>query len=228
MKQRWHKAMSVLVAILLASVGLLLSVSGSRGEEIYLKYKATVIEETKDYIIIKFQKRDIGLVSRKEAPLNSLSPQLTPNQFTSGQGQQGQVLSKTEFKKEILQELKGEIKKEVNKGIGPIDYGSAKGTVVRWAVGVPGVKVKLVRWLQGSSLLGIFKEFRKGAEFEATTDREGRYAFQKVPVGIYQFKWLPRGSDAWIRRLTDKPEVFVIKGKTVTVKTVGLSKPVLP
>ncbi|MFQ5917607.1 MAG: carboxypeptidase-like regulatory domain-containing protein, partial [Candidatus Binatia bacterium] len=82
--------------------------------------------------------------------------------------------------------------------------------------------------LEGSSLLGIFKEFKKGAEFETTTDREGRFFFPKVPVGSYQFKWLPKGSDAWIRRLTNKPDITLIKGKTVTVKTVDLRKPVLP
>ncbi|MFQ5851222.1 MAG: carboxypeptidase-like regulatory domain-containing protein [Candidatus Binatia bacterium] len=223
-----HQAISVLGGMILSSASVLLSVSGLSGQEILLKYKATVVEETEDYIIIKFQKRDIGLVTQREAPLRGSIPPLTQDKLNSDEGGQERSLSKAELKKEILQELRGEIQKEVNKGIGPIDFGSVKGRVVRRGMGVPGVKVKIVRLLQGSSLLGVFKEFKKGAEFETTTDRDGRYAFQEVPVGSYQFKWLPRGSDAWIRRLTDKPDVIVIKGKTATIKKVELSKPVLP
>ncbi len=223
-----HRVISVLGAMLLSCVGLLLSVSGSRGEEIYLKYNATVVEETEDYIVIKFQKRDIGLVVRGSSP-PAISPVRTQERLIlNNKGGQEQSLSKAELKKEILQELKGEIKKEVNKGIGPIDYGSAKGKVVRLGRGVPGVKVKIVRVLKGSSLMGIFKEFKKGAEFETTTDREGRFFFPKVPVGSYQFKWLPKGSHNWIRRLTDKPDITLIKGLTFDVKTVELSKLVLP
>ncbi len=223
-----HRVMSVLGAMLLSCVGLLLSVSGSRGEEIYLKYNATVVEETEDYIVIKFQKRDIGLVTQGNIPPVTPPVRAQDKLDFNNKGGQVQALSKAELKKEILQELKGEIKKEVNKGIGPIDYGSAKGRVVRLGRGVPGVKVKIVRVLQGSSLMGIFKEFKKGAEFETTTDREGRFFFPKVPVGCYQFKWLPKGSDAWIRRLTDKPDITLIKGQIFDVKTVELSKLVLP
>jgi hypothetical protein len=77
-------------------------------------------------------------------------------------------------------------------------------------------------------VLGIFKELKKGAEFEITTDQDGRYTFQEVPVGNYQLKWLPRGGDAWIRRLSEKADVTVVKGKIVVAKPVELSKPVLP
>ena len=226
MSKRWFKAMSVLGAILLA--GLLLSASELKGEEILLKYKATVIEETKDYVIIKFHKTDIGLVTERGRSTETLFPQLSLDKALLTPGPSDQSLSKAELKKEILQELRGEIQKEATKGIGPIEYGSVEGRMVRRGSGVPEIRVKLVRWVEEASLLGAFKELKKGAEFEATTDHEGRYAFQNIPVGTYELKWLPHGSDAWIRRLTEKPDVMVRKGTTTTAKTVELGRPVLP
>ena len=222
------KAMSVVGAIWMVSVGLLITVPESKSEEILLKYKATVVEETKDYIIIKFQKRDIGLVAERGKPVETLPAQLSQDKSSMTPGPSDQSLSMAELKKEILQELRGEIQKEVTKGIGPIEYGSVESRIVRRGVGVPEVRVKLVRWVEESSILGIFKELKKGAEFETTTDQEGRYVFENIPVGNYQLKWLPKGSDAWIRRLTEKPDVRIVKGRTATAPAVELSKPVLP
>lgn len=225
MTKRWEKSLSLLIAVLLAPAALLLFFSESEGEEILLKYKATVIEETEDYIIIKFEKRDIGLTSQKGSPAKTLPPK---QELSVGQGQQEQTFSKTELKNEILQELRGEMQKEATKGIGPIEYGSVEGRVVRRGVGEPEVRVKLVRWVEEASLLGAFKELKKGAEFETTTDQDGKYAFEEIPVGSYELKWLPKGGDAWIRRLTERPDITVRKETSVTVRTVELGRPVLP
>ena len=54
MTNRGHPSASVIVAVLLA--GFFLSAAESKGEEVLLKYKGTVVEETKDYIIMKFYK----------------------------------------------------------------------------------------------------------------------------------------------------------------------------
>ncbi len=226
MTNRGRLSASIVVAVLLA--GFLLSASESKGEEILLKYKATVIEETKDYVIIKFHKTDIGLVTEKGRSTEILSPRVGLDRASSSPGPADQSLSKAELKKEILEELRGEVQKEVTKGIGPIEYGSAQGRIVRRGVGEPEARVKLVRWIEEASLLRAFKELKKGAEFEATTDQDGRYAFKNIPVGTYELKWLPRGSDAWIRRLTERPDITVTKGTTVTLRTVELGRAVLP
>lgn len=228
MKHSWQESMAFLTALGLISASLLTWVCESWGEEIFLKYKATVIEETKDYIIIKFHKTDIGFTAERGKPAETLATQQSVPNTSSTQASSEPALSRAELKKEILQELRGEIQKEVTKGIGPIEYGSIAGQVVRRGGGVPGVRVKLVRWVEEASLLGIFKELKKGAEFEATTDQDGKYAFKEIPVGSYELKWLPHGSDAWIRRLTEKPDITVRKGAIVTVKTVELGRPVLP
>jgi len=228
MSKRCHKAMSFLVALGLVSISLLTWVSESKGEEVLLKYKATVIEETKDYIIMKFYKSDIGLVSERGKPSETLATQQNLGKISAAPSSSDPALSRAELKREILQELRGEIQKEATKGIGPIEYGSVNGRIIRRGVGEPEARVKLVRWVEEASLLGILKELKKGAEFETTTDQDGRYAFTEIPVGSYELKWLPRGADAWIRRLTERPDITVRKGTSVTARTVELGRPVLP
>lgn len=228
MSKGCHKVMFFLVALGLVSASLLTWVSESKGEEVLLKYKATVIEETKDYIIMKFYKSDIGLVSERGKPSEILATQQNLGKISAAPSSSDPALSRAELKREILQELRGEIQKEATKGIGPIEYGSVEGRMLRRGVGEPEARVKLVRWLEEASLLGVFKELKKGAEFEATTDQDGRYAFKEIPVGSYELKWLPRGADAWIRRLTERPDITVRKGTSVTARTVELGRPVLP
>jgi len=226
MTNSWHPSASIVVAVLLA--GFLLSASESKGEEVLLKYKATVIEETKDYIIMKFYKSDIGLMTERAKSGETLPTQQNLGKTSLTPASSEQTFSKVELKKEILQELRGEIQKEATKGIGLVEYGSVEGRIIRRGVGEPEARVKLVRWVEEASLLGVLKELKKGAEFETTTDQEGRYAFKEIPVGSYELKWLPKASDAWIRRLTERPDITVGKGKLVTARTVELGRPVLP
>ena len=228
MSGRGHNATFLLVVVWLVSLSLLTRVSESWGEEIFLKYKATVIEETKDYIVIKFHKTDIGLIGERAGPAENLPTQPNLGKISSAPLSSEPALSRVELKREILQELRGEIQKEATKGIGPIEYGSVEGRIIRRGVGEPEARVKLVRWVEETSLLDILKELKKGAEFEATTDQDGKYAFKEIPVGTYELKWLPRGADAWIRRLTERPDITVRKGTVVTIRTVELGRPVLP
>src|SRR3989338_9329449 len=226
MTNRGHPSASIVVAVLLA--GFLLSASESKGEEILLKYKATVIEETKDYIIMKFYKSDIGLMTERAKSGETLPTQQNLGKTSLTPASSEQTFSKVELKKEILQELRGEIQKEATKGIGLVEYGSVEGRIIRRGVGEPEARVKLVRWVEEASLLGILKELKKGAEFETTTDQEGRYAFKEIPGGSYELKWLPKGADAWIRRLTERAGFTRKKGWLVTARTVELGRPVLP
>ncbi|MBI4490000.1 MAG: hypothetical protein HY694_13005, partial [Deltaproteobacteria bacterium] len=182
MKQHSRKTVSLLVAILMTPLTLLLSASKSKSEEILLRYKATVVEETKDYIIIKFHKTDIGLFTERGKPTETLATQQNLGKISLAPSSSEPALSRAELKREILQELRGEIQKEATKGIGPIEYGSAEGRILRRGAGEPEVRVKLVRWVEEASLLGVLKELKKGAEFETTTDQEGKYAFKEIPV----------------------------------------------
>lgn len=54
-----------------------------------------------------------------------------------------------------------------------------------------------------------------------TTDADGIYTFQNVPVGPYKLTWLPARATEWIRRIEMKPDVFVREGQDVTLKDIA-------
>ena len=116
MTNSWHPSASIVVAVLLA--GFLLSASESKGEEILLKYKATVIEETKDYIIMKFYKSAIGLMTERAKSGETLPTQQNLGKTSLTPVSSEQAFSKVELKKEILQDLRERFRKKPPKELG--------------------------------------------------------------------------------------------------------------
>jgi hypothetical protein len=88
--------------------------------------------------------------------------------------------------------------------------------------------VKLIRQLESTTFLGLFKEARAGAEFDAVSGEDGLYRFEQLPAGKYLLRWLPPGSDAWIQRLSDRQyDVLVEERTTVRTRDIDVSMPVL-
>ena len=103
-----------------------------------------------------------------------------------------------------------------------------QGRVLYQGRGLAGCRVKLIRQIESTTFLEMFKEAKTGAEFETGTGEDGFYRFEEVPVGKYLLRWLPPGSDAWIRKLSDKRyDVIVEEGKTATPRDIDMSRPVL-
>ena len=107
----------------------------------------------------------------------------------------------------------------------PVDFGNVEGRVLARGKPLPNCKVKLVR-METSRLL-LIRSVKYGIEFHTTTDKQGRYRFNHIPVGDYKLKWLTPGATSWIRRIADKPDVTVLKGRTVTLKDLETSIPTI-
>lgn len=58
--------------------------------------------------------------------------------------------------------------------------------------------------------------------FETKVDKDGIYEFNGVPVGSYDLYWLPSSDGAWKRKLSEKPSVTVLPGKTVQYEDINL------
>lgn len=99
--------------------------------------------------------------------------------------------------------------------------GKAEGRILRKGKGLPDCKIKLVTMVQSGGLLKVYKE---GAEFDTTTDKDGKFAFDALPVGSYKLKWQVPGDTGWIRRLQYKPDVKVEPGKITVAKTVETAR----
>ena len=103
-------------------------------------------------------------------------------------------------------------------------WGSAEGLILHKGNGLSGCRVKLVRLAKSDSIIDLFSAYREGAEFESVTDAEGKYRFEKIPVGYYKIKWQLPDEKGWIRRLRDKPDAVIAEGETAVLNSVETSR----
>ena len=102
----------------------------------------------------------------------------------------------------------------------PGPTGKAEGYILRSDSGLKGCEVKLVRILTSRSAVEMFSAVRDGTEFTTIADGQGKYAFDRLPVGSYKLKWQLPGDKGWIRRLRDKPDAIITEGQTTILKSV--------
>lgn len=206
----------VFAAVLLLSVP-----SAARAQSIILNYKGEVLEETDEYVILKLRKADVQLIRNSPASRKSENLVSTTAKSIKQLYLEPEVIN--QIKAELKEELKGDVRKELHKQGVKTEFGAVKGRIVVRGVGLPECRVKLVK-LTGAS---IFTGRKKALEFETVTDKDGKYSFRDVPTGDYQMQWLPKGATGWIRRLTEKADVVVHKGKTFYAKDVDMKRAVI-
>ncbi len=113
-----------------------------------------------------------------------------------------------------------------NGAAGPV--GIAEGKILHRGKGLAKCRIKLVRLVKTDTLTGLFKVIKEGTEFDAVTDEDGKYRLGGLPVGSYKLKWQLQGDKGWARRLRQKPDVTVNVGEISVVKTVEISKGLVP
>jgi len=163
-----------------------------------------VVEETDEHVVIRFPRSELRLIRREalDRPPARVRERM--------QDQQGEAQAGPQLEKEAAR------------------FGLVRGRVLYRGRGLARCRVKLIRQLEATTFLEMLKEARTGAEFETVTGEDGSYRFEKVPVGKYLLRWLPPGSDAWIRKLSDKQyDVLVKEGRTATLRDIEMSRPVL-
>ncbi len=197
---------------------------------VILNYRGEVLEETDEYIILKLRKADIELI-RDNSILYERKNMVRDGVLKRREHIYLEPESLTRIKSELRKELKADLREEVQKQAvqrgEKVEVGSVEGRIIHKGVGLAACKVKLIRLPEASTLQGIFKEFKKGLEFETSTNKEGKYVFRNIPTGNYQLQWLPKGSRSWIRRLTERPDVTVEKDQTSRAKDVDMKRQVI-
>lgn len=88
-------------------------------------------------------------------------------------------------------------------------FGSLRGRMLVDGRPYAGCKVKLRRLDTGFVLFAVTKPPRL---FDAITDDQGVYRFERLPEGLYDIYWIPPGSDYWVRLLKEKPPVVIGAG----------------
>jgi len=197
------------VVVLFTGCLSLAIVSVGGADTIFLKERpegnrGVVVEETDEHILIRFPRSEIQRIRRGG---DTFGPR------TNAEGWGG---SATLPDKEP----------QVQSPEGPV--GAVEGRILYRGRGLAGCSVKLIRHLESTTFLGLFKEAKEGAEFETVTGEDGVYRFEEVPAGKYLLRWRPRGADSWIRILSERQyDLIVEKGETATARDIDMSKPVL-
>lgn len=132
---------------------------------------------------------------------------------------------KQELRRELLQNMESEPEHPQRVRFASGNVGDAEGQILRRGLGLPEVRVKLVRLL-GTS--GMSRGYREDEEYETVTDEKGRYYFHALPVGAFKLKWELPWDRGWIRRLRDEPDVVVGAGQTRVLKDVETSRALVP
>jgi len=205
--------------ILCCGVVIFLAASAFGADAVFLKQKpegnrGVVIEETEEHVLIRFPRSEIRLI-RREA---------LPNQERRAPSYEG-YLAPTQEK---MPDQQAKAQAAPHEEREAAQSGAVEGYILYRGQGLAGCKVKLIRQLESSTFLGLFKEAKAGAEFDAVTGEDGLYRFEQVPPGKYLLRWLPPGADAWVQRLSDRQyDVFVEEGMTVGLRDIDMARPVL-
>ncbi len=101
-----------------------------------------------------------------------------------------------------------------------VPVGSAEGRILRGGEGLQGCQVKLIRIMKQQSITEMLNVVKEGAEFGTVTDEDGKYHFDRLPVGSYKLKWQLPNDKGWIRRLRDKPDAIITEGQNTVLKSV--------
>ena len=205
-----HGRNARLGVVLVFAGSLTLSTVSVGGEDtIFLKgrpegNRGVVIEETDEHVVIRFPRSEIRLI-RREALDRPPAPAQERMQDQPGGVQAGPRLEEK-----------------------AVRSGAVEGGILYQGRGLAGCRVKLIRQIEPATFLEMLKEAETGAEFETVTDEDGFYRFEEVPPGKYLLRWLPPGSDSWIRILSERQyDLIVEKGETATARDIDMSKPVL-
>jgi hypothetical protein len=213
------KMMKQYLFIILVTFGFLLFVGCSPPAQDITKLK----EELKQEIL---------------AELRQQQTQLQPTQITVKQNQeQLRAQMKEEIEREILAKIQNQVQSQVQEiasnlpdtGNRSIQWqavlvGSAEGQILHNGQGLAECKVKLIRIMKPQSVVEMFNTIREGAEFTTITDEQGKYVFDKLPIGAYKLKWQLPDDTGWIRRLRDKPDANIVEGQTAVLKSVETSR----
>lgn len=215
------------ISVNISSADLLKLKEGEEGSEV------EIIEERSDSFIVRIPKEEIKIIKRKRPTdltlwkekrifwedtgdyLTIYLPKakiVMPEDYIGNEYDSAKVLGQElvytgkEGRPESVAIFKG--------------TGRVVGRILKSGQPFPDAKIKIASVpSQTNTLLSMFSSSEKQSQelvFETTTDELGQFEFMNVPLGIYDLYWSASESGGWYRRLSEKPDITVKSGATVT------------
>ncbi|MBI5150288.1 MAG: hypothetical protein HZA28_05920 [Candidatus Omnitrophica bacterium] len=219
--------------------------TGAGADTIYLQNKPTgnqgeVLEEYPDAIIIRFPKSEIKRIEAEEKPhvsesgnmqkviwiedgdtitlrLPKQSVQVSGSEALENLGQSQpapQTVSSTTSQPVISSIQKMLAQDRVIQGKVFMRGSALAHCKIRILKVTDFTQDRMLRLLTGSS------EKEEEQSFEAVSDEYGIYTFTNIPFGEYILYWKPEGSENWIRRLSENPDITLVPGRPVAVRDI--------
>lgn len=165
----------------------------------------------------------------KEEIKREILAELRREKIVKAPVQQLASVDQEQLKEELTEEIMTKLReRDYSTAHSSKDLGSAEGRILHRNEGLKGCRVKLVRMTRYGILSKIFQDYNLDTQFETITDNDGIYHFANLPAGSYKLKWELPGDKGWIRRLRDKPDVTVEKGKKSVLKDVESNRRLVP
>ncbi|MCQ9206890.1 MAG: carboxypeptidase-like regulatory domain-containing protein [Omnitrophica bacterium] len=249
MLRLYSKKIKIAVIFVLAQAFLLMYTPNIFSDVIFLKQKekgnnVEILEEGVDTFIVKIPKSEIESIKGEDYSNVKLWKEkkilwedqgdyvtiFLPKQRIvapdEGEQKEGMYYGKTRVDalKDALSSTGAEA--TLGESVPSGNKGYLVGRIFNGTSPAVGCKVKIV-YIKGqmgvfSKLFGADASEESELAFESKTDENGTYEFNGVPVGSYDLYWLPSGRDAWLRKLSEKPSITVLPGKTIQYEDINL------
>lgn len=178
------------------------------------EFKVKMVSMSEEWVILVLPKDIIAtfeLGPKPETPSNApVSQDVKPGAQQAEVAPPGRELKTSKART-------GDMEEGVESDVLKILFGSLRGRMLANGKPYAGCKVKL-RLLMPSYLSRIFSGKRDDTDsqlFEATTDDQGVYRFERLPEGAYDIFWIPPGRDYWVRLFKKEPGVVIHAGAEV-------------
>ncbi len=200
-----------------------------------------VLEEYPDSIIIRFPKNEIKRIEAGEKPVlkQSVSMQKViwiddgetitlrlPKQSVQISGSEGlQNLQQSQSSQQTSFPARPQLSSSASIQEMLSQDRIIQGKVLMGGDPISNCKIRILKVSNSvkDRMLNMFSgsmEEEEKQTFESVTDEFGLYTFKNVPYGEYILYWKPEGSQSWIRRLSENPDITLVPGRPVAVRNI--------
>ncbi len=183
------------------------------------EFKVKMISMSEKSLILVLPRDIVNTINAKTMPETDRQYQGSLNAKPAAL--QSEVEAHQDQKRELQKARTAEKERDLESDPEKALFGSIHGRML--ASGKPYVNGKVkVRRLFTKSIFSV-KHDTKAQLFDAITDDQGVYRFERLPVGSYDIYWMPPSKDYWVRHFKEKPAFVIRAGEEIEMSDINAS-----